>query len=228
MPFAPSLAAGPGTGFDAVRVQTPSPPEFLGLAIGSPPEAIELERDAVAFDETGLTLHLPQPIATDAELHIGLRTALYAISMQLQGAVFNRAASHARQFVKAGNATDRIHTDQLQIVATSDIAQSIGDLHIQPRILTPMAMATTTGCTFATRFFGVLNAAVEVSFYTLSGAPVRRLLATGQKAGINPPLEWDVRDERGRLLAPGLYLCQVAIDSGRGRFATTVPIAVAY
>ena len=217
-----------GAGFDAVRVQTPSQPEFLGLAIGSPPETIALERDAVVVDETGLTLHLLQPIAADAELHIGLRTALYTISAQLQGAVFNRAASHARQFVKAGNATDRIHTDQLQIVATSDIAQSIGDLHIQPRILTPNGDGNNDRLHIRYALFGVLNAEVEVAFYTLAGAPVRRLLATDQKAGTNPPIEWDVRDEGGRLLAPGLYLCQVAIDSGRGRFATTVPIAVAY
>jgi hypothetical protein len=217
-----------GAGFDAVRVQTPSQPEFLSLAIGSPPETIELEHDAVVLDETGLTLHLPQPIATDAELHIGLRTALYTISMQLQGAVFNRTASHARQFVKAGNATDHIHTDQLQIVAASDIAQSIGDLHIQPRILTPNGDGNNDRLHIRYALFGLLNAEVEIVFYTLAGAPVRRLLATDQKAGTNPPIEWDVRDEGGRLLAPGLYLCQVAIDSGRGRFATTVPIAVAY
>ena len=132
-------------------------------------------------------------------------------------------------FVRAGNVTDRIHTKSAsRSWARADIAQSIGDLQVQPRILTPNGDGNNDRLRIHYVLFGVLNAEVEVTFYSLAGAPVRRLLATGQKAGINPPLEWDVRDEGGRLLAPGLYLCQVAIDSGRGRFATTVPIAVAY
>ena len=49
----------------------------------------------------------------------------------------------------------------------------------------------------------------------------------GVEAGIHTVL-WDGRDASGRLLDPGLYLCQVKARTGRGRFAVVTPDAVAY
>ena len=56
--------------------------------------------------------------------------------------------------------------------------------------------------------FGVTEADVEIVFYNLAGRPVRRLGLPGQRAGRNEAV-WDGRDERGRSVPPGLYLCRV-------------------
>ena len=68
---------------------------------------------------------------------------------------------------------------------------------------------------------------MEIGFYNLAGRPVRRLGLPGQRAGMNEA-EWDGRDEQGRRVPPGLYLCRVTATTGRGAFAVVKTAAAAF
>ena len=58
--------------------------------------------------------------------------------------------------------------------------------------------------------------ALTVALYDLAGRK-QRVLWDGQPAAAGRKrLEWDGRDDRGRLVAPGHYLLRVAIDADRG------------
>ena len=61
----------------------------------------------------------------------------------------------------------------------------------------------------------------------LSGRLVRRVHADADGAGRHPH-QWDGRDEAGQQVAPGLYICQVEVESGGQRQVHIRPIAVAY
>ena len=218
-----------GVGFDAVHIASLAEPEFLQLLRGdSPAGAQEVAPDTVWTDRDGLTLYLPEPVQGDETLWIGLRTALYTVAAQLRGEVFNRDNSHMRQMVEEGNATDHIHTNRLQVVAAGEaVEQIIGALEIQPPTFTPNGDGSNDRTQLKYSLFGVLDAEVEIFFYTLAGEPVHRIIATNLEAGIHT-VPWDGRDATGRLLDPGLYLCQVKAQTGRGRFAIVRPVAVAY
>ena len=68
---------------------------------------------------------------------------------------------------------------------------------------------------------------VRVRVRDLSGRLVRRIHAGADGAGRHPR-RWDGRDEAGRPVAPGLYICQVEVESGGERQVRVRPIAVAY
>ena len=215
-------------GFNAIRIATPSKPEFMHLFMGTPLEEIELGADEIYIDESGLTLFLPQSVDQDSELRVGLRTTLYTVSEKLLGEVFNREDEALRQIIEEGNASDQIGTDQLQLVAESDLPATIANLQIEPRIVTPNGDGTNDLVQVTYSLFGVIDTEVEVNFYTIAGKPVRRILATQQTAGANPPVQWNGRDESDQLLPPGLYLCQVVTTTSHGRFANTTPISIVY
>ena len=64
--------------------------------------------------------------------------------------------------------------------------------------------------------------------FTLAGKSVLRLAAHGQSAGAGRTLVWDGRDDSGRSVSPGLYLCEVKTETSRGRFGSTTSVAVAF
>lgn len=215
-------------GFDAIRISTPSRPEFVNFMRGEPLQEIDLGTNAIATDDSGLTIYLDRPVVGDEELRVQLRTTLYTVSERLQAQVFESGNELVRQVVDEGNASDELTTDQLQIVSDRDLPDAISNLEVTPRLLTPNGDGSNDELTIHYAMFGVLDAQVEVGIYTLSGQPMRRIIVDGQQAGINPPVMWNGRDDQGRLLAPGLYVCQVETETSRGRFATAIPVSVAY
>ena len=213
-------------GFDAVRIGTPSPPTFRSLRIGTPLD--EVAPDSVAMDEQGLTVYLPRRITADEDLRIGLGTVLYTVAEELGGEVFNRTQPGRGQPVIGGDATVEIASNSLQVLASgNEVERTISAVDIRPRAVTPNGDGFNDSMEIRFALFGVLETDVEVVFYDLGGNPVSRIMGTSAGPGTHA-LEWDGRDEEGRALTPGVYLCEVAAETGRGRFQSITPVAVAY
>ena len=227
--FAYAIRAGFGgdtqAGFDALHIATPAEPEFLYLRDAAD-EAVQ--PDSSWTDAEGLTLYLPEPIRADETLRIGFKTAVYTVSAQLRGEVFNRANSVLRQQVEEGDAVAAIGTQQLQVVAAGGaVEQVVGGLEIVPRTFTPNGDGHNDLLEIKYTLFGVLDAAVEITFFTLAGEPVDRIIAEHQGGGVHTAL-WAGRNAAGRPFRPGLYLCQVQAQTGRGRFERTQSVALVY
>ena len=221
-----SFAGGAGAGFDGVRIQTPSRPEFLRLRRGDPP--VDWDPEQVVIDATGLTLLLAAAVAADEVLHIELRSSLYTVAEQLSGQVFSRVDDQVRQRIEPGDATGAIGSDGLLLVAEGKIAQAISDLQIRPRTITPNGDGDNERMQVSFTLLGLFEGDVDVVFYDLSGAQLRRMALHGRAAGVNPPVSWDGRDQAGRLLPPGLYVCQVKTSTSRGRDAISQSVAIVY
>ena len=218
----------PLAGFEAVHIATPSRAEFLQLLMGDPLMAVDVPPEDVLIDNTGLTLFLGRRVDDDEQLQIQLRTTLYTLSEKLIGEVFNRNDADLRQRIDEGNATDMIGTDQVLIVATDDISSVIGGIQILPRAFTPNGDGRNDQVLVSYSLFGVVDGAVDVTFFNLAGDRVRRLSAQDQVAGLNPPIFWDGKNESGITVPPGLYVCQIETDTSRGRSARAISVAVAY
>ena len=215
-------------GFDAVRISTPAEPEFLYLMKGASPKGEELTPDEIRVDPEGLTLFLPEQIQDDEELSIGLRTSMYTVSTRVIGEVFNRDNSVVRQRVEEGDATERIRTNKLGLIAGGDeVRQVIAVLTIEPRIVTPNGDGRNDDVQFDYTLLGVLDADVEIAIYALAGERVHSI-EIANVAGGEHAHTWNGRTATGALVAPGVYLAQATGLTGRGSFAITRPFSVAY
>ena len=171
-------------GFDALRIETPAEHEFLYLRRGSDRDEVDLGPDDVESEAEQLTLFLPEPIRADEKLWVGLKATVYTVTAQLRSEVFNRADSELRQAVEEGDVTEEIGTNQLRVVAEGDVVEKVmGELTLLPRTLTPNGDGSNETMEINYTLFGVLDAAVEITFYSLAGEAVHRIQAsTGQAA----------------------------------------------
>ena len=213
-------------GFDALRISTPARPLLRRLRLGDP--LVEVRPDSVASDDRGLTVYLPQRIEEDEELRLDLATTFFTVSTRLEGQVFDRSRPGVRQLIPEGDATGEVGSDRLRVVAlTEAVPRTVGDVELRPPLFTPDGDGVNDRLMVAYSLFGVTEADVEIGFYNLAGRPVRRLGLPGQRAGMNEA-EWDGRDEQGRRVPPGLYLCRVTATTGRGAFAVVKTAAAAF
>ena len=213
-------------GFDALSISTPARPLLRRLRIGDP--LVEVRPDSVQSDAGGLTVYLPRRIVEDSELRLDLTTTFFTVSTRLKGQVFDRRRPGVRQLIPEGDATGEIGSDRLRVVAgTEAVPRTVGGVELRPPVFTPDGDGVNDRLMVAYSLFGVTEADVEIVFHNLAGRPVRRLVLPGQRAGPNEAV-WDGRDEAGRRVPPGLYLCRVTATTGRGAFEVVRTAAAAF
>jgi len=217
------------TGFDAVRLGLPSAGKLLGLQIGEPLTVVE--PDSVVDEDGDLVVYLPQPLGPDAEnkLRLRLETAVYGASDQFRAEVFDRRSSSLPQGVEDGDASEGLGTDQLRVLVESGTLKSVlSEVAMTPTTFTPQGDGINDEVEITYTLFSVLNAVeVKIELLTLAGQRVRRLSGGVQGAGRHT-LRWDGRDNAGQIVAPGVYLARIAVDTDRGAIVRLGSIAVAY
>ena len=215
-------------GFDVIRIETPSRPEFISLMQGDDPTKVELTTD-VQIDALGMTIHLPDVVTSDRKFQVAFTTAMFTVSTQLDGTVFNSNNDEIRQKIEEGNATDTIGTNRLAVIASGDAVRDvIRKLAIEPRTFTPNGDGRNDELKVVFSLFGVTSADVEIAVYTLSGDPVHTIDVPGLGGGQHNAKPWNGRTASGDLIDPGLYLAQVTAKTGRGDFEIVRPFSVAY
>lgn len=218
-------------GFDAVRVLAPSPAEFLSLEMGEPLTRVDMGPGDVVPEEMGFVVHLPRRIERggDSRLRIRLETAVYGAAARLRSEVFERQGDTLPQEVEAGDASDELGTNGLQVLALeTSLGTILGGVTTTPAVLTPQGDGVNDAVDIEYVLLQVLGIAdVDVEVFRLSGERVRRLAHETKGAGRHR-VAWDGRDDRGDLVAPGIYLVRVEVNADTGRRARVLPLAVAY
>ena len=223
------FAAKGQVGFDAVRVLTPATAQFKGLWMGEP--LVPVTEDSVVAEARGFVVYLPQRVsqANGKRLRLQLETAVYGASEELGAEIFERTAPSVLQEVEAGDVSPELGTDQLRVVASgASLLTVLGKVEARPPVITPQGDGINDRVQIGYTLFRVLVAAqVKVEVYTLGGGRVWRLQAGTQRAGAHV-VEWDGRDDQGKMVAPGMYLARVQVETDQGVLAKVLPIAVAY
>jgi len=218
-------------GFDAIRFRAPSSGQFLSLEMGEPLQVMEVEPDDVVPEENGFVVYLPQRIEPGREdrLRVRLETTVYNASERLRAEVFEREGDSLPQEVEAGDAGAEIGTDDLRVLALErSLGGILGEVSVEPAVLTPQGDGVNDEVEIGYVLFQMLELTqAEVEVFKLSGERVRRL--SPQTRGTGPhSVRWNGRDDGGRIVAPGIYLVRVEVDADTGRWARTLPVAVAY
>ena len=229
-------------GFDAVRVMSPASAELLEVRFGEDLNLVALERGeappdpecgcATWFPETqGFVVHLPQRINPAGEHHLRLKlqTAVYGVTGEIAADAIDLSGAGLPQSVEAGDVSEELGTNQLRVLTTdSSLGGMLGPIKIDPSVVSPQGDGVNEETTITYTLFRVLESArVDVSVYTLSGQRVWSG-SPGRLGGGSHTLSWDGRDAVNQLVAPGVYLLRVEVETDAGREARVRPVAVAY
>jgi hypothetical protein len=215
-------------GFDAVRLQTPSAARFVGLEMGDPLAPVT----AASFEEgeSELLVHLPGgPISqrNNVPIRILFRSAVLSYSSHFTGEVFNSAGEDLPQSIEPGDASPNVGTETMQVFSSTEELRVLNSVELVPRVLSPNGDEINDRTRLSFVLLGVERSAVTVGIHDLSGREVRRLVSANWGRKVYE-VTWDGTGEDGGRVPPGLYLCQVSVETDTGSSQEIRPVAVAY
>ena len=209
-----SLVGGRIVGVEAVRLSGAPVADFSAVA-----------------EDAGVMLGFPRlDVARSGELlEVDLRAEIFRFGAIFEGRVIDSTApGEIGQLVAAGEASELVDGNQLSVQAMTLNDRVLGAVSLSAAAFTPNGDQINDQVEIAYELLKVTEpVSVEVLVRDLSGRLVRRVYSDADGAGRHPR-QWDGRDEAGQQVAPGLYICQVEVESGGQRQVQMRPIAVAY
>ena len=217
------------TGFDALRIYTPSSrPVFTEFLMGDPLASVR--PDSVAEELGSLTLYFPSNRADGPEsLRILFDAEVFVQGTFINAEVFDTETGDAPQLILAGDANPEVGTNAL-LVLTSDasIDQLLPFFQVRPRLFSPNGdHINDEAGIFATLVQLVRSVDVRVEIFDLSGRRVRQVFAGEEGSGAHN-WAWNGRDDSGSVVPVGIYLVVVTVDTERGEFVRTGTTGVVY
>lgn len=168
------------------------------------------------------------PRGQDREIRLYMRTSLFTLLTRFESWVWHdQIGATIPQPTSAGNAADDLPSDGVAVIVT-DSSPVVGDLRVLPNPFTPNGdgVNDVTNFDFALLLF-LGETDLEVDISTLGGTVVRRIGPLSRQVGRHE-VEWDGRDDDGRLVPPGLYLYRFTANSDGDNEYQTGVIAVTY
>ena len=218
------------TGFDAIRISTPSQPTFGELLIGTPPVAAI--PDSVAEESDALTLFFPShrvKSRASGILRIIFAAQVFAQGTTFNAEVFDTQSGEPSQTVLAGDANPDVTTDALRVLvsggANRDLLISLAPI---PRIISPNGDGRNDGTAISYILSKLTRTVeVEVALFDLAGRRVRSLFSGMEGSGARFK-EWDGRDDAGEVVAVGIYVVKLWARADRGTVVGSGTVAVVY
>ena len=213
-------------GFDGIELEVPPGTRFLDLTIDDQP-ATEGEDFSLATDDRRLRLTFPTAFQEDKAFRVRFQSAVFQPSVFLASRLFNTSAASLPQSIEAGDAHADVTSNSIQVVSSDEALGILGAIGLSSPVVTPNGDGTNEQVAIGFDLFGVAGGALRVEAHDLSGRRCAAILDAQAAAGPYA-LQWDARDEQGRLVPPGLYLIRVAVEVDRGTFARLAAVGVAY
>ncbi len=212
-------------GFDEVLVRTPPDMslEFSSLRLGSLSQWENGEAEQLADVQViqtrsdSLWLRLDRLVQQGGQtdlIEVKFTTALFSTGVVLQAAMGNSSLENSWQQVDPGDVTELAQTQGLQILASVLDNKVLGDVQIQPAVVTPNGDGVNDAMTFdftIRRLSGVRP--VKVQIYDLSGRAVRILDVQKPIVAGKYSIDWAADDERGQVVPPGIYILRINVDA---------------
>ncbi len=173
------------------------------------------------FDEAGDTLSAAQynrlgrargwVVGRGRLVRLRFASQVFLHGTKLKVAVRNQAASTPYQPADAGDAT-ALRPSQTLSIAALGAQQIVANLSVAPNPFTPNGDLVNDIAQIEFSLFKVYaERPVAVRIWALDGRPMRRLEGAAQ--GGHQRFTWDGKDDRGRVVPPGLYICQVDVET---------------
>ena len=214
-------------GFDELLVMVPSNMELdmVGLYGGrvadfdsetGPSALTGVEVIPTSRDSLHVRFDAIQPNGSTEVLRLDFETSLFVTGAVLQAALRNSSTDGggAWQRIDPGEALTQVVGNTTTIVAAVEHNALLTDVAVLPEAFSPNGDGINDRTVFA---FNVVrvgdDSPVAAEIYDLGGRQIRRL-AQERPFSTGPyEIEWDGRDDRGRMVPPGLYLVELSVDT---------------
>lgn len=169
------------------------------------------------------------PRGLNREIQINLKSAVFQLLTEFSSWVWDdRAAGAIQQPTEPGNAADRLPLDHVRVTAESS-ASTVALRSVSPNPFTPNGDLVNDEIRFDLDLYLLIDEKqVTLSVYDLGGRRVATATPDVARAGATR-VSWDGVGDDGRLVAPGIYLYRLEVDSDTDeRKSLTGSLAVAY
>ena len=217
-------------GFDALRIDTPTPARFVGLEMGEPllavqPDEIRENGDnlEVIFTSNKITFDNNIP------MRIFFEGSTVVFGTIFTGTVWDTQSEILGQPVLEGDANFNVSTNSLRVALTQkSVGEIVRGVEFNPRVFTPNGDGINDAIEIEYTVIQISEPKpIKVAIYDLAGNLVRVLAKRDQIGGIYTET-WDGRNEGGDAAPPGSYLVLLEVESGIGNFKRIGVIGVAY
>lgn len=228
--YAVRFFAGEGArGFDRLEVDTNVPAEDIrALTVDGVERPFEVEY----VRPEGFGLSFPPVRQDNAVLEFGFDLPVFRFGTTFSGRVFDSGSGAVPQALVGGNAQDFGPEDVRELsglfvaIPQRQIGKLVGRIEAGGRVFSPNGDGVNERFSLAFNLLQLVRPApVGLDVYDLAGRRVARVFE--EELGIGEVERfWDGRDERGRLVAPGLYVwvLWVGADAFEERHSATVGV----
>lgn len=213
-------------GFDGIELEVPPASRFLDLTIDDQPAA-EGEDFSLAASDEQLRFTFPAAFQEDKAFRVRFQGAVFQPSVFLASRLFNSSAASLPQSIEAGDAHADVASNSIQVVSSDEALGILGAIGLSAPVVTPNGDGANEQVAIGFDLFGVAGGTLRVEVRDLSGRRCAAILDAQAAAGPYA-LQWDARDQQGKLVPIGLYLIRVAVEVDRGAFARVEAVGVAY
>ncbi|MEE2659681.1 MAG: gliding motility-associated C-terminal domain-containing protein [Candidatus Latescibacterota bacterium] len=215
-------------GFDGIEIGTPTMPAGIDAVRIS---GQDVPFEIVRMDSSGFALTLPRIDLqrTEELVEVDFRSQVFKFGTQFPGRVFDSdRPQEVPQQLTPGDADPLSDSDVLQVDLESLRVQRINSLEISSTVVTPNGDGINDEVTVS---FDLLNLSGAVpstiKLYDLGGRLVAQVLSGNSGSG-SYRASWDGRGTDDEILAPGVYLLRLEVDSDQGMAQAMRSISVAY
>ena len=217
-------------GFDALRIDTPTPARFVGLQMGDPLVPVEADRTSagarsleVIFTSNKITF------ANNVPLRVLFEGSAVVFGTIFTGTVWDTQSDILGQPVLEGDANFDVSTNSLRVALTQkSVGEIVRAIEFNPAVFTPNGDGINDHVAIQYTVTQISEPKpIEVAIYDLAGRLVRVLADREQTGGIYTEM-WDGRSDADEAVPPGSYVVSLSVDSGIGHFRRVGVVGVAY
>jgi hypothetical protein len=217
-------------GFDALRIDTPTPAQFVELQMGDP--LVAIDPDQVIVDDKGIEIIFSNnriDFNNSVPLRVLFRGSAVVFGTIFSGTVWDTQSDILGQPVLEGDANFDVSTNSLRVALTQkSIGQIVRGIEFLPSVFTPNGDGINDAMNVKYTVIQISEPKpVKVAIYDLTGSLVRILADREQIGGIYTET-WDGKNDAGEVVPPGNYIVLLEVKSGTGIIERVGAIAVAY
>jgi len=216
-------------GFDVVRINTRSRPNFSRLEIGEFYEAVEPIK--IVTNDSGFSVQLPNHVrqSNDNLIRLIFSSAVYIQAVSFEAEVYDSSSDLLPQPVEPGNASDVLSTNDFRVLAaTTKTINYAHKIRVNSGIVTPNGDGVNDEWVMNYELlFLPYPIVVKLVVFNIEGKNIVRVDAGLQEAGLQQ-IRWNGRDADSNLLSPGLYFAGFELQTESGNVRHVRPVGIAY
>ena len=224
-------------GFDSIEILTPVRVTSVDSIILSAPET--KRRDAfdvsaiAEITDSNFVIQFPEGYRRDLDsagepIEVIFRAPVYRYGSEFPGRVFDSEKPwEVRQGLTPGDADPSVDSSSLTVGLSEVGAKSVGDLMLSSPVFTPNDDTVNDVLTIEYELVNLAGTVpITVGIYDLSGSLVAEM-ASNRSSGRFSEI-WDGTNGGGGLVAPGLYIIRMKVDTDEVTDIAVSSVALAY